>query len=978
MTASIPKIQRLPGFYFESQVSLREDILPRMDVAVFVGFAASGPIGVPVVLESAEQFNNIFGKNLPLVRDNEEGKTLFALLPPTVRAFFRNGGKRCWVIRVALEKPAAAMPLNRACRNYFPLAGIAQVQSRKKSTLQITPAFVKARSKGTWSDDLQIGTAVSVISAAFINLFDSGNYKTLQMEIDPKFQVRAGETIKLKYAEGKSLFLVADTVEKLSPDSVSSEISAGNQVVEITSKRSIWLQDVPNVTLKRKVSVRFWNSQVHLHSNSFSDSALAYHSAVLTTEFEPIVSPAIDNANVSPTKIKLVFQKTKLTKLPEIGSFLLTRLEKKWLCLEVEKISFTEKDDNSEVEIICRGFYCRKEITEPHSKPQVQRISFELWLKQDANSLLKLKDLAFNSGHERFWGNLPTDELLYNFTQHNGTNKVQTNIVSGFPVAGNNDSDSFYFPVFAMAFPQNYLGGVTIQGTKIEREGLAKFDEDLFLDKGLKKTGLNALLTDAEFIKYISPTPRSLNGIHAALAPESVINQTDNSPNNRSYAELSLEEATIIAVPDVLHRGWTKKQDQSPTSVSFEIAEQPKPKETGEFAVCPKRIVKNPINLQVKSGAISGGSFTLMWTNTESIVSPPDKDNLQFILEESDSQNFRFPVKIYVGNQTEFKILRRNAGEYYYRVRTEINGVSSNWSNGLKVFIPATENWTAISKSDFSPDTLLAVHRSLLRLCTARGDMFAVLSLPEHFEKDDALRYTETLKAQETIGTAGVAAFNFDELKALSFGALYHTWMLTQEEGFDNLQIVPPCGFAVGVMALRAIKRGAWVAPANEILQSVLGLTQKHSREDLLEFQDNALNPVRSEPFGFVFLSSDTLSNEKELSSINVRRLLSLLRRLAIKHGNEYVFETNSEQFRRQVQQGFTSLLDVMFTRGAFAGKTPATSYQVNVSDGINTRRSLDLGRLIIELKVAPSQPLKFVTVRLDQTGGKSVVTEIV
>jgi phage tail sheath protein FI len=179
-------------------------------------------------------------------------------------------------------------------------------------------------------------------------------------------------------------------------------------------------------------------------------------------------------------------------------------------------------------------------------------------------------------------------------------------------------------------------------------------------------------------------------------------------------------------------------------------------------------------------------------------------------------------------------------------------------------------------------------------------------------------------------------------------------------------------------MAHRSINRGAWVAPANEILVGVLGLTQDYSREDLLDFQANAVNTLRNEPVGFMVLSSETLSPDFELSSINVRRLLSLLRRLALKHGNEYVFETNNEQFRRQVQQGFVSLLDVMFTRGAFAGKTPANSYQVVVSDALNHPRSVDQGRLIIELKVAPSQPLKFVTVRLAQTGGKSEVSEIV
>jgi hypothetical protein len=971
MTAVVQKMRRLPGFYFETQTSLREDILPRMDVALFIGFAASGPIGVPVILESGEQFNNIFGKNLPLVWDHEAGKMLSALLPPAVRAFFRNGGKRCWVIRLAREKASEKMPLNRACRNYFPLAGFACLQTQKKGVLQITPAFAKARSKGTWSDDLQIGIAVSSTSASFKNLFYADDHKTLQLETDTKSPIKIGETLRLDYSEGLSLLLTADALKEI-PGGNNSD----NRAVEISSKHWIWLQTLAKKKIKRKLSVKVWTHQVHQNSNSFPQSDFSRQAAVLTTEFEPIQSPGLDAADDSPTKVKLVFDNLKRFELPEIGSLMLTRLENKRLCLTPEKINLVEKAGKKQFEMICSAVYCRKAVGEPASIPQIQRLSFELWLKKDAKTLLKLKDLAFNAGHERFWGNLPTDEGLFNSKQNSTANQPENIIAADFPLAGNNQKDSFYFPVFAFASPQNYLSRIGLQGTKLEREGLADFNEDLFLDKELKNIGTGSLLNNAEFIRFISSTPRSLHGIHAALASESVIAQTDFAANEPIYADVSLNEAAIIAVPDVLHRGWYKNPDKSASAISIPAPEIPITPETGKFDNCNRRIVKSPTDLRIKN-VISGGNFTLIWTNNDSIVSK--EETLQFVLEESANKDFRLSAPVYIGEKNEFKISNRTQGEFYFRVKAVIGKVSSNWSNGLKIIIPAAENWAAVSKADYSTDILLAVHRNLLRLCNARGDIFAVLGLPEHFEKDDVLRYTKTLKAQkgEVSATRRVEPFSFDELKALSYGAVYHSWLLTKEEGFDEMQTISACGFVAGTMAHRSINRGAWVAPANEILVGVLGLTQDYSREDLLDFQANAVNPLRNEPVGFMVLSSETLSRDFELSSINVRRLLSLLRRLALKHGNEYVFETNNEQFRRQVQQGFASLLDLMFTRGAFAGKTPANSYQVVVSDALNHPRSVDQGRLIIELKVAPSQPLKFVTVRLAQTGGKNTVSEI-
>ena len=42
---------RLPGVRFEAPPPPLAEVLPRMDVAVFVGFAASGPLHRPVVVE---------------------------------------------------------------------------------------------------------------------------------------------------------------------------------------------------------------------------------------------------------------------------------------------------------------------------------------------------------------------------------------------------------------------------------------------------------------------------------------------------------------------------------------------------------------------------------------------------------------------------------------------------------------------------------------------------------------------------------------------------------------------------------------------------------------------------------------------------------------------------------------------------------------------------------------------------------------
>jgi hypothetical protein len=66
----------------------------RTDVAGFVGIAERGPVDVPTPVQSWRQFQAYFG--------DFTGRGFLAY---TVRAFFENGGRRCWVVRVTSDDP---------------------------------------------------------------------------------------------------------------------------------------------------------------------------------------------------------------------------------------------------------------------------------------------------------------------------------------------------------------------------------------------------------------------------------------------------------------------------------------------------------------------------------------------------------------------------------------------------------------------------------------------------------------------------------------------------------------------------------------------------------------------------------------------------------------------------------------------------------------------------------------------------------
>ena len=113
-----------------------------------------------------------------------------------------------------------------------------------------------------------------------------------------------------------------------------------------------------------------------------------------------------------------------------------------------------------------------------------------------------------------------------------------------------------------------------------------------------------------------------------------------------------------------------------------------------------------------------------------------------------------------------------------------------------------------------------------------------------------------------------------------------------------------------------------------------------------LDLQDAHINLVRHEPRGFLVLDADTLSDDPDLRPDQRAALLILLRRQALRLGATYVFEPNYDAFRRVVDRGFTEMLDGMFERGAFAGATAASSYQVVTDDSLNTAAERGSGTL--------------------------------
>ncbi|HEV2761443.1 MAG TPA: phage tail sheath C-terminal domain-containing protein, partial [Pyrinomonadaceae bacterium] len=272
--------------------------------------------------------------------------------------------------------------------------------------------------------------------------------------------------------------------------------------------------------------------------------------------------------------------------------------------------------------------------------------------------------------------------------------------------------------------------------------------------------------------------------------------------------------------------------------------------------------------------------------------------------------------------------------------------------------------------ADFTTDALISVQQALTNFCQARRDMVGILTLPAHFEKRQCVEWQEEFRDRLGLPRRRSSFNDVRDIADLSYVAVYHPWLLVADErATDRLRAVTIDGAVCGQIAARERERQVWVAPANMTLQGVLGLSPVINTSDWADLFELQFNLARPEPRDFRVMSAHTLADERIWLQVSVRRLMILLRKVAVERGMDFVFEGNHERFREGVRLTLNNILRFMFDRGAFAGRTPAESYVVTTDESVNTPQSVDAGRFIAQIQVAPSQPLEFITVTLVRIG---------
>lgn len=943
MTSTPPLARRLPGVRFELPPPPGE-VLPRMDIACFVGFAASGPLHVAVAVESLTEFETVFGTGLALARDARTLQPVHALLHPCVRSFFSQGGRRCWVLRVAGEDARTAL---------FPLPGLLLAQREEVGRpWRYRPATLAARSPGSGADGWLVAARIQTVVLRARPLAAAHGVLSLALPASAARGVRLGDLLCVALDNLRVHGRIA-SVEPLEPGVAGPSM--------------------------RRVVVRGLATLRAAASDSPGPFLTSLGLAGLDDAGRMLVMNEVDADGEWLAHGRLTARcRLPSLRLPEAGEVVALRFSgievAAWMALdEVELIAAVATDGHIEVELtghprfaapdegrVAVAAWCASGI---ERGIRLARLDLRVSRGQDTPFVLEELGMgsdaqALGTGTSAF--DLPDDEQVF-AAAHAGDSSATARrnasgqLVSRFPLASPPlAGELLWLPLVELPDFGPGLGALTSPISRLQRDGLAEFSWTLFAEPVLATFSADALADRAEALRNSGREPRALRGMHALFG---------------GAATALVDEPTLLAVPDAVHPGWSPLPQ--PEIVWAELpppAEPPATAADAGFINCDTEPLPAPRFVR-GSDPDADGNFTLYWTLTA--------EDATHELEESADAGFAAATLVHRGPTQRYTVLGKQPGVSFYRVRALLGARVSPWSPTVRVHVGASGYETR----PWQPDDLLAIHRLMLRTAAGRGDLLAVLGLPSHFDSDQAAAYAMTLRATRTELDGDATrppAIGVDELRALSHGALHHPWLVIRR--VDEVISFPPDGAVCGQLAASALNRGAWLAVANQPLRDVVALGPPGMSPTLQQRQqlfDAQVNLLRSAPRGFVVGSADTLTPDSPWRPVNVRRLMCLLRRLALRRGATYVFEPNGDTLRRTVERGFETVLDDLFRRGAFAGAQAEAAYRVVTGDELNTPRRRDLGQFWIELKVAPALPMSFLTVRLARSGERLVSREV-
>ena len=199
------------------------------------------------------------------------------------------------------------------------------------------------------------------------------------------------------------------------------------------------------------------------------------------------------------------------------------------------------------------------------------------------------------------------------------------------------------------------------------------------------------------------------------------------------------------------------------------------------------------------------------------------------------------------------------------------------------------------------------------------------------------------------------------------FAAAYQPWILAapRADQRDALVRVPPAAIAAGAIADQERRFGVPHGPANVIAVSAVNLDREVLPQDHAALHTAGINVFVRDPDGFRLTTARTLSTDPDYRQLSVRRLVTMIARTLEQQTQWIVFEPHTADLRHELRRAIEGLLRELYLANAFKGATEDEAFFVNCDERLNDQRTIDAGKLIAEVGIAPAEPLEFIIVRL-------------
>jgi uncharacterized protein len=264
---------------------------------------------------------------------------------------------------------------------------------------------------------------------------------------------------------------------------------------------------------------------------------------------------------------------------------------------------------------------------------------------------------------------------------------------------------------------------------------------------------------------------------------------------------------------------------------------------------------------------------------------------------------------------------------------------------------------TAARKADGTVDLNMwkSVQTALISHCEREGNRIAVLDAPPSMGIQDIKEWRSQTAMYDS-----------------AFATMYYPWVKVSNPapgpGEGEEILVPPSGHVAGLWARTDDSRGVWKAPANDVLRGVLDVER-----NITKVEQGLLNPIGINcirPFGTRGIrvwGARTLTSNTDWTYINVRRLFNMVETTIMDGTQSAVFEPNDIKLWEGLKRTINAFLRGLWRDGALFGATPEQAFFVKCDAETNPQDSIDQGKVVVEIGIAPVKPAEFVIFRISQ-----------